>query len=158
PGYGQAAWPGESIRHTTAPRCCAPNWPSAPRSLPVDAALPLRGNAALTFAGNIFVGPHIMSGWLRAFVEVNPVIHRTTAVCGLTSGTGAAGAAGWVLACAVLTAVFAPLTMRLYRPGRVGRCADLQLRAVVGGAVGQVGAVPGDDLPDPQRGQRAEQV
>src|SRR5262249_330817 len=108
----------------------------------------------LTFAGNIFVGPHIMSGWLRAFVELNPGIHRARAVGGLTAGTGAAGAAGWVLACAVLTAVFAPLTMRLYRPGRVGRCADLQLRAVVGGAVGQVGAVPGDDLPDPQRGQR----
>src|SRR5579863_540339 len=36
--------------------------------------------------------------------------------------------------------------------------AELQLGAVVGGAAGQVGAVPGDDLADPPGGQRAEQV
>src|SRR5580693_3409514 len=41
---------------------------------------------------------------------------------------------------------------------RCGRGGQLQLRAVVGGAVGQFGAVPGDDLADPQRGQRPEQV
>src|SRR6516225_2957964 len=41
---------------------------------------------------------------------------------------------------------------------RVRGGAQLQLRAVVGGPVGQFGAVPGDDLPDPPRRQRAEQV
>jgi daunorubicin/doxorubicin transport system permease protein len=70
----------------------------------------------LTFASNIFVDPATMPGWLQAFVEVNPVTHLATAVRGLMSGTGAAGAAGWVLlACAALTAVFAPAAMRLYR-------------------------------------------
>src|SRR5262249_47495109 len=42
--------------------------------------------------------------------------------------------------------------------GYQGRGAQLQLRAVVRGPVGQFGAVPGDDLPDPQRRRRAEQV
>lgn len=70
----------------------------------------------LTFASNVFVDPQTMPGWLRAFVEVNPVSHLVTAVRGLVHGTPDAGKIGLVLvAAAVLVAVFAPLTMRLYR-------------------------------------------
>lgn len=57
-----------------------------------------------------------MPGWLRAFVDVNPVSHLVTAERGLMDGTPAASQAGWVLlAAAALIAVFGPLTMRLYR-------------------------------------------
>jgi len=59
----------------------------------------------LTFGSNIFVNPQTMPSWLQAFVNVNPIIHAVTA-----------GQVGWVLlACAALIAVFAPLTMVLYR-------------------------------------------
>jgi ABC-2 type transport system permease protein len=69
-----------------------------------------------TFASNVFVDPATMPGWLRAFVRVNPVSHLVTAERGLLGGTATAGQIGWVLlACAVLLAVFAPITMRLYR-------------------------------------------
>lgn len=57
-----------------------------------------------------------MPGWLRALVNVNPVSHLVTAERALMNGTSAATQAGWVLlASAVLTATFGPLTMRLYR-------------------------------------------
>jgi ABC-2 type transport system permease protein len=70
----------------------------------------------LTFASNVFVDPHTMPGWLRAFVDVNPISHLVTAVRGLMDGTVTAGQIGWVLlASAVVVGVFAPLTMRLYR-------------------------------------------
>lgn len=70
----------------------------------------------LTFASNVFVTPATMPGWLRAFVEVNPVSHLVTAERALMDGTAAAGQAGWVLlASAALIAVFGPLTMHLYR-------------------------------------------
>lgn len=70
----------------------------------------------LTFASNVFVDPHTLPGWLRAFVEVNPVSHLVTAERGLMAGTTTAGHIGWVLVAAVaLTAVFAPVTMLLYR-------------------------------------------
>lgn len=70
----------------------------------------------LTFASNVFVDPHTLPGWLRAFVEVNPVSHLVTAERGLMAGTATAGHIGWVLVAAVaLTAVFAPVTMLLYR-------------------------------------------
>jgi ABC-2 type transport system permease protein len=69
----------------------------------------------LTFASNIFVDPATMPSWLRAFVNVNPVSRLVTAARGLMDGTPHAGQILWVLAaCAVLIAVFGPLTMRLY--------------------------------------------
>ena len=69
----------------------------------------------LTFGSNIFVDPSTMPGWLQAFVDVNPISHLVTASRGLMHGTVTAGQIGWVLlACAVLVAVFAPVTMRLY--------------------------------------------
>jgi ABC-2 type transport system permease protein len=70
----------------------------------------------LTFASNVFVEPHTMPGWLRAFVDVNPVSHLVTAERGLMDGTATASEIGWVLlASAALVIVFAPLTMHLYR-------------------------------------------
>jgi ABC-2 type transport system permease protein len=70
----------------------------------------------LTFASNVYVNPATMPGWLHAFVQVNPVSHLVTAERALMSGTATAGQVGWaLLASAALLAVFAPLTMFLYR-------------------------------------------
>jgi len=70
----------------------------------------------LTFASNVFVNPATLPGWLHAFVNVNPVSHLVTAERALMNGTAAVGQVGWVLlASAGLIAVFAPLTMLLYR-------------------------------------------
>jgi ABC-2 type transport system permease protein len=70
----------------------------------------------LTFASNIFVDPKTMPGWLETAVGYNPITHLVTAVRGLMSGTVLMGEIGWLLvACAVLVAVFAPITMYLYR-------------------------------------------
>jgi ABC-2 type transport system permease protein len=53
---------------------------------------------------------------LEAFVNVNPISILATASRGLMNGTAEAGDIGIVLAtAAALTAVFAPLTTRLYR-------------------------------------------
>lgn len=70
----------------------------------------------LTLASNIFADPTTMPGWMQAFINVNPVSHLVAAARGLMAGTATAGQAGWaLLASAALTAVFAPLTMHLYR-------------------------------------------
>ncbi|HEY7630716.1 MAG TPA: ABC transporter permease [Thermoleophilaceae bacterium] len=70
----------------------------------------------LTFASNVFVDPATMPSWLRSFVDLNPISHLVTAERGLMNGSATATQIIWVLvASAALTAVFAPLTMRLYR-------------------------------------------
>ncbi|ADB51746.1 ABC transporter permease [Conexibacter woesei] len=70
----------------------------------------------LVFLSNIFVAPSTLPSVLEAFVDVNPVTHLVTAVRGLMGDAGDAGDVGLVLAeAAVLTAVFVPLTTRLYR-------------------------------------------
>jgi ABC-2 type transport system permease protein len=70
----------------------------------------------LTFASNVFVDPDTMPGWVQAFVNVNPVSHLASAARGLMHGGVVAGDVGWVLLwSAAIVAVFAPLTMRLYR-------------------------------------------
>ena len=69
----------------------------------------------LTFASNIFVEPKTMPGWLETFVVFNPITHLVTAVRGLMSGTVLMGEIGWLLvACALLIATFAPITVYLY--------------------------------------------
>ncbi len=69
----------------------------------------------LTFASNIFVDPSTMPGWLRAFVDVNPVSFLVTSLRGLMLGDVDTGHLGVTLVmCAVLLAVFGPITMRLY--------------------------------------------
>jgi ABC-2 type transport system permease protein len=70
----------------------------------------------LTLASNIFVDPQTMPGWLQAFIDVNPISHLVTAARGQMAGTATAEQVGWVLAAAAaLTAIFAPLTVDLYR-------------------------------------------
>jgi daunorubicin/doxorubicin transport system permease protein len=72
----------------------------------------------LSFFSNIFIAPATLPGWLHAFVDVNPVTHLVTAVRGLMAGTVPGGQIGWLaLACLVLTAIFAPLSLRLLRDG-----------------------------------------
>jgi ABC-2 type transport system permease protein len=68
----------------------------------------------LSFFSNIFIAPATLPGWLRAFVDVNPVTHLVNAVRGLMEGAAPGGQILWTLtACAVLTAIFAPLSLRL---------------------------------------------
>ena len=72
----------------------------------------------LTFLSNVFVDPDTLPAALEAFVNVNPISILATASRGLMEGTASAGDIGIVLAtAAVLTAVFAPVTTRLYRRG-----------------------------------------
>ncbi len=69
----------------------------------------------LTFMSNVFVNPKTMPTWLRDFAHANPITHLVTAERGLLHGTANVGEIGWVLAAAaVLSVVFAPLTMYLY--------------------------------------------
>lgn len=70
----------------------------------------------LSFVSNVFVDPATMPTWLQTFVDINPVSHLVTAARALVHAGSAAGEVGWVLiACAALMAVFAPLSMSLYR-------------------------------------------
>jgi ABC-2 type transport system permease protein len=70
----------------------------------------------LTFASNVFVEPTTMPSWLHTFVDLNPISHLVTAERNLMNGNASAGQIIWVLAASTaLTALFAPLTMRLYR-------------------------------------------
>jgi ABC-2 type transport system permease protein len=70
----------------------------------------------LSFVSNVFVDPATMPTWLQTFVDINPVSHLVTAARALVHGGSAASEVGWVLiACAVLMAVFAPLSMSRYR-------------------------------------------
>jgi ABC-2 type transport system permease protein len=70
----------------------------------------------LTFASNVFVEPATMPGWLRAFVDVNPVSHLVTAERGLMDGTASPAQVVWVLlGSALLVGVFAPLAVHMYR-------------------------------------------
>jgi ABC-2 type transport system permease protein len=70
----------------------------------------------LTFLSNVFVDPATLPAGLEEFVEVNPISILATASRGLMEGNAEAGDIAIVLAtAALLTAVFAPLTTRLYR-------------------------------------------
>ena len=70
----------------------------------------------LTFLSNVFVEPSTLPAALEAFVDVNPISILATASRGLMDGS--AEAADILISlgvAAALTAVFAPLTSRLYR-------------------------------------------
>jgi ABC-2 type transport system permease protein len=70
----------------------------------------------LTFLSNVFVQPKTLPSALEAFVNANPISVLATASRGLMEGTASAGDIGIVLGtAAALTAVFAPLTVHLYR-------------------------------------------
>ncbi len=73
----------------------------------------------LTFTTNIFVDPETMPSWMQNIVEANPISHLTTAVRGLMAGDAHSGDIVYVLvASAVLLAIFAPLTVRLFQRER----------------------------------------
>ena len=69
----------------------------------------------LTFLSNAFVPVDTLPGWLRTFVNVNPVSHVVTAIRQLAN-QGSIGRDFWlsILGAAVIVAVFAPLTVRAY--------------------------------------------
>jgi ABC-2 type transport system permease protein len=70
----------------------------------------------LTFLSNVFVDPETLPSALKAFVDVNPISALVSASRGLMAGDAAGGdIAVAVGTAAVLTAVFGPLTTRLYR-------------------------------------------
>ena len=70
----------------------------------------------LTFLSNVFVDPETLPSALRGFVDVNPISILATASRGLMEGTAQTRDVVVVLlVAAALTAVFAPLTSRLYR-------------------------------------------
>ena len=73
-------------------------------------------DAVGNLASNVFVDPKTMPGWLRTAVGYNPITHLVSAIRDLMSGTVPAGHIAWLLVgCVALVAVFAPITMRLYR-------------------------------------------
>jgi ABC-2 type transport system permease protein len=70
----------------------------------------------ITFLSNVFVEPETLPSALEAFVNANPVSVLATASRGLMEGNAATSDVVIVLAAsAALTAVFGPLTNRLYR-------------------------------------------
>ena len=69
----------------------------------------------MTFVSNIFVDPKTMPGFMQRVVSLNPVTHLTDASRGLMHGDVQDKDVLWVLiASAIVTAVFAPIAMRLY--------------------------------------------
>lgn len=69
----------------------------------------------LTFISNVFVDPATMPAWLQAVVAVNPVTHLTDATRGLMHGGASVATIALVLLeSAVITAVFAPVAMKMY--------------------------------------------
>ncbi|BCJ28096.1 ABC transporter permease [Actinocatenispora sera] len=70
----------------------------------------------LTFLSNAFVPLTSLPGWLQAFVRVNPVSHMVTAARDLANEGTISAEVGWtLLACLVVVAIFAPLSVRSYR-------------------------------------------
>ncbi len=70
----------------------------------------------LTFLSNVFVDPETLPGPLEAFVDVNPITILVSACRGLMEGDADGADIAIVLAvAAAITAVFMPLTTRLYR-------------------------------------------
>lgn len=69
----------------------------------------------LTFLSNAFVSVDTLPGWLRAFVNVNPVSHIVTAVRDLLNDGALTTEVGYALiGCVLVVAIFAPLTLRSY--------------------------------------------
>jgi ABC-2 type transport system permease protein len=70
----------------------------------------------LTFLSNVFVDPETLPSVLETFVNVNPISILVDATRGLMAGNAEGEDVAIVLGTAVLlTAIFAPLTTRLYR-------------------------------------------
>jgi ABC-2 type transport system permease protein len=72
----------------------------------------------LTFLSNVYVEPDTLPAGLEAFVNANPISHLVTASRGLMGGSADSSDILYVVvASALLTAVFMPLTTRLYNRG-----------------------------------------
>jgi ABC-2 type transport system permease protein len=70
----------------------------------------------LTFLSNAFVPVQTLPGWLAAFVKVNPVSRLVSASRDLANHGVVTAQVGWtVVACLVVIAVFAPMSVRLYK-------------------------------------------
>ena len=70
----------------------------------------------LTFLSNAFVPVDTLPDWLATFVKVNPVSHVVSAVRDLVNDGNVTAQVGWaLLGCAVIVAVFAPLSVRSYK-------------------------------------------
>ena len=69
----------------------------------------------LTFLSNAFVPTSTMPGWLQAFADANPVSHVISAIRDLANEGQVTGQVGWaLLACAIVIAIFAPLSVRSF--------------------------------------------
>ncbi|HYK68496.1 MAG TPA: ABC transporter permease [Streptosporangiaceae bacterium] len=70
----------------------------------------------LTFLSNAFVPVSTLPGPLAAFVKVNPVSHLVSATRDLANHAVISGEVGWtLLACAIVIAIFAPLSVYSYK-------------------------------------------
>ena len=70
----------------------------------------------LTFLSNAFVPTDTMPRRLEAFAEINPVSLVITALRDLANHGQVTGAVGWaLLGCAVVVAIFAPLSVRRFK-------------------------------------------
>lgn len=69
----------------------------------------------LTFMSNAFVRPETMPDWLRTFADVNPVSHIISAMRDLANDGRITGEVAWaLLGCAIIVAIFAPLSVRAF--------------------------------------------
>ncbi|HEX3932609.1 MAG TPA: ABC transporter permease [Nocardioides sp.] len=69
----------------------------------------------LSFISNAFVPADSMPSWLHAFADVNPVSHVISAIRDLANNGHIGADAGWaLLGCAVVVAIFAPLSVRSF--------------------------------------------
>jgi len=69
----------------------------------------------LTFLSNAFVPTSTMPDWLQAFADVNPVSHIISAIRDLANDGQITADTGWAfLGCAVVVAIFAPLSVRSF--------------------------------------------
>lgn len=67
----------------------------------------------LTFLSNAFVPTETMPGWLEAFANVNPVSLVISAIRDLANHGQVTSSVAWaLLGCAVVVAIFAPLSVR----------------------------------------------
>lgn len=69
----------------------------------------------LTFVSPAFAPTDKMPGWVQAFIDVNPISHVVWACRELMATGHVTSHVGWsLLGAAVITAIFAPLTVRTY--------------------------------------------
>ena len=69
----------------------------------------------LTFLSNAFVPADTLPDWLQTFVKLNPVSHVVSAVRPWPTTGPFTAEVGWaLLGCAVVIAIFAPLSVRSF--------------------------------------------